>query len=324
MKQVSVALIGYGYWGPKLLRNLLKHPQIEVEYICDLSPNQLKKAKQEHPKIKLTRDFRNLINDSNVTSVVIAVPTANHFEIAREFILAGKNVLVEKPMTTIVKQAEKLVKLAKDRGVILCVDHPYLFSEEVRTIKSLLNNGRLGKLFYYNSIRANLGIIDKSTNVFADLAPHDLSILDYLLDKEQPEEIKVSGSSHIFIQPKYIENGVIFLKYPSGFTANIHLNWLSPVKVRHITIAGSKKMLVFSETDSTNKLQIYDSGIDVSDTGIKYRLGQVKTVKVKGSEPLYQVIDSFIQAILRKKMPLNDGELGLRVVKIIEKINQSF
>lgn len=338
MKQVRVALIGYGYWGPKLLRNLLKHPNVKVEYICDLSLIQLRRAKLEYPDIKLTQDFRDIIKDKSITSAVIAVPTSKHFEIARDFINSGKGVFIEKPMTVTVKDAEELVKLAKEKGVIICVDHPYIFSEPVRMIKSLINKNRLGKLFYYNSIRANLGLIDRSTNVFVDLVPHDLSILDYLLDQEQPEEIKVNGSSHIFHKPNYIENGSLFLKYKSGFTASIHLNWLSPIKVRHITIAGSKRMLVYNDNDLNNRLQIYDSGVNISNLNgnkkartkksllskIKYRSGRVKTPKIKDSEPLYEVIDSFVKAILYKKTLLNDGSLGLRIVKIIERINQSF
>lgn len=325
-----MALIGYGYWGPKLLRNLLKHPQIKIEYICDLSLDQLKKARLEHRDIKLTRDFKDILNDKNIQAVIIAVPTAKHFEISREMILAGKNILVEKPMTVTTEEAVTLVNLAHEKGVVLCVDQPYIFSEPVRIIKSLINKNHFGQLFYYNSIRANLGIIDKSTNVFTDLVPHDLSILDYLLDKEQPEEIKVTGSSHIFHNPAYAENGTLFLKYKSGFTANIHLNWLSPVKIRHITIAGSKKMVVYDDAAFDNRLQIYDSGVDVLNTKkdepdkLNYRLGKTEFPKIKESEPLYEVIDSFVQAVLRKKIPLNDGSLGLRVVKIINKINRSF
>lgn len=323
---LKIALIGYGYWGPNLLRNLSKHHQVEVKYVCDLSLDNLKKAKSDYPNITITPDYKKIINDKEVTCAVIAVPTIKHFRISREFILAGKNILVEKPMTTTVIEARNLVKLAAEKKVILCVDHPYIFSEPIKKIKSLIKNNQLGKLYYYNAIRANLGKIDKSTNVFTDLAPHDLSILDYLLDKEQPEKIYAVGSSHIFHQPKYIEEGTISLKYKSGIVATISLSWLSPVKIRRITLAGSKKMLLNDDTNINYRLQIFNSGVDVSNspdhkTEINYRLDRATTLKIKTGEPLYEVIDSFIQAVLYKKPALNDGSMGLRVVETLEKIN---
>lgn len=322
MKKLKAALIGFGYWGPNLLRNLSKHPKLEVKYVCDLSLDCLKKAKSNYPGIIAIQDYEKIINDKEVTCVVVAVPTTKHFIISRRLLLSGKNVLIEKPMTTTVKEAQDLIKLAAQKKVILCVDHPYIFSEPIKKIKLLINQGKLGKLHYYNSIRANLGRIDKATNVFTDLAPHDLAILDYLLNKEEPEKIYVSGSSFIFHQPKYIENGTLSLKYRSGFTANIHLNWLSPVKIRHIILAGSKKMVV-NDDMNLNRLQIFNSGIEIAEQKIKYKFGKAITLNIVNNEPLYEVIDSFIQAVLYKKPALNDGALGLRVVKILERINKS-
>lgn len=323
---LKVALIGYGYWGPNLIRNLSKHPKVEVKYVCDLSPDNLKKAKSNYPNIIITPDYREIIIDQEVACVVVAVPTIDHYRISREFILAGKNILVEKPMTTTVKEAQNLVKLAAEKRVILCVDHPYVFSEPINKIKSLIKNNQLGKLYYYNATRANLGKIDKTTNVFTDLAPHDLSILDYLLDKEEPEKIYAVGSSHIFHQPKYIEEGTISLKYKSGIVATISLSWLSPVKIRRITLAGSKKMLVNDDTNTNHRLQIFNSQVNVLNTKdnkieIKYNSGRVTTPKINDNEPLYEVINSFVQAILYNKNPLNDGHLGLRIAKILDRIN---
>lgn len=322
MKKIKVALIGFGYWGPNLLRNLSKHPKVEVKYVCDLSLDCLKRAKSNYPSIIAIQDYEKIINDKEVTCVVVAVPTSEHYKISRELILAGKNVLIEKPMTIIVKEAQDLIKLAADKKVVLCVDHPYIFSEPIKKIKLLINQGKLGKLYYYNSIRASLGRIDKSTNVFVDLAPHDLAILDYLLDKEEPETVYVNGSSFIFHQPKYIENGILSLKYKSGFTANIYLNWLSPVKIRHITLAGSKKMIV-NDDMNVNRLRIFNSSIEIAEQNIKYKFGKAVALNIVNNEPLYEVIDSFIQAVLYKKPALNDGTLGLRVVKILERINKS-
>ncbi|EKD90131.1 MAG: GFO/IDH/MocA family oxidoreductase [uncultured bacterium] len=321
---LKIALIGYGYWGPILLRNLLLHPKVKVEYICDLSLKQLKKAKTSYPNISLTQDIKEVLNNKDISCVVIAVPILEHFNISLQCLLAGKNILIEKPMTATVKDAQKLIKLATDKGVILCVDHPYIFSKPLEKIKSLINGNLLGKLYYYHSIRANLGKIDKSTNVFMDLAPHELSILDYLLNKEQPEEFFVTGSSHIFHKPKYTESGTVILRYKSGFVANIYLSWLSPVKIRNITIAGSKKMLLWDDNNLKNQLQIFHSSIEINKVDInllKYKSGKVLTPKIEPSEPLYKVIDSFVQAVLSKKPALNDGTHGLRIVRILEKIN---
>ncbi len=317
---VKVALVGFGYWGPNLLRNLSKHPQVEVKYVCDLSLNNLNKAKSDYPDIAITPDYRKIIYDKEVTCVVVAVPTIDHFRVSREFILAGKHVLVEKPMTSTVKEAQDLIKLAAEKKVVLCVDHPYIFSEPVKKIKSLMNRNNLGKLYYYNSIRSNLGRIDKSTNVFVDLAPHDLAILDYLLDKEEPKEVYTVGSSYIFHQPKYIEQGNLFLKYSNGFTANIYLSWLSPVKIRHITIAGNKKMLVWDDTDPSTRLQVFNSQVDIT-KGITYKSGKIMTPKMENTESLLEIINSFINAVLYNKIPYNDGNLGLRVVKILSRIS---
>lgn len=325
MNKIKVALVGYGYWGPNLLRNLFKHPLIRVEYVCDLSLAHLKKAKTEYPGVAVTQDLKKVLEDPFITCIVIAVPTVQHFKIARECILAGKNVLIEKPMTVTVKESQDLVRLARQKGTAICVDHPYIFSEPIKKIKSLIDKGKLGKLYYYNSIRANLGRIDKSTNVFFDLAPHDLAILDYLLDKEEPKEVHIKGSCHVFNLPNYIESGSLFLKYKSGFAASIHLNWLSPVKMRHITIAGDKRMLLNDDTHP-NRLQVFNSRINVlqpdkNTLKIKYKYGQPLAFKIKDTEPLYEVIDSLVQAILYKKSVPNDGSMGLRIVKTLEKIN---
>lgn len=319
LKMVKAALIGYGYWGPNLLRNLSKHPCVEVKYVCDLYLNNLNKAKSDYPNITVTPDYKKIINNKEVTCVVIAVPTIKHFRISKEFILAGKNVLVEKPMTTTVQEAQELVRLAAEKKVILCVDHPYIFSEPIKKIKSLIDRNKLGRLYYYNSIRANLGRIDKSTNVFVDLAPHDLAMLDYLLDKKEPLEVYARGSSHIL--GKSIESGSIFLKYNDGFVANIHLSWLSPIKIRHITLAGSKKIIVNDDLSLEGKLQIFNTGIDISNQQIKYKKSKSIIPKMNNTEPLYEVIDSFVKAVLYNKTPLNDGALGLRVVKVLDRIS---
>lgn len=316
---VKVALIGYGYWGPNLLRNLFKHPQVQVKYVCDLSLKQLNKSKIAYPRIALTQNYKDILTDKEITSVIIAVPTHKHFDLSHEFISSGKNVLVEKPMTTTVAEAQQLVRLAAKKKVILSVDHPYIFSDPIKKIKALINNSSMGKLYYYTSVRANLGLIDRLTNVFTDLAPHDLAILDYLLDKKEPLKVSTSGSSHILGKP--IENGSIFLKYKDGFVANIHLNWLSPVKIRHITLAGSKKMAVNDDMSSEGRLQIFNSGIDISNQQIKYRRSKPRIPRMDKTEPLYEVINSFITAVLYKKTPLNDGSLGLRVVKVLDRIN---
>lgn len=328
MKRIKVALIGYGYWGPKLLKSLLIHPRVEVKFICDCSSIQLNKAKKEYPGIKLVKDVKQIIYDKTFDSAILAIPTSLHFKIARQFVNAEKNVLVEKPMTETLAEGEELVKLASKKNVILCVDHPYVVSEPIKKIKSLLNKKYLGSLYYYRSERANLGRIDKSTNVFTDLVPHDLAILDYLLDKQEPEQIQTSGSFHIL--NNQIEDGNIFLRYKNGFVANIYLSWLSPLKVRHITIAGSKRILDYNDGYSYDKIRIFNSKISVNYTAkrnnikIKYIQNKVTTPKLTFTyEPIYKVVDDFVKAVIYKKIPINNGYMGLRIVKTLERINQS-
>ena len=319
MDKVRIALIGCGYWGPNLLRNLYAHPQVDVAWACDLLDKNLEKVKRLYPILAVTKDIQQVREDRSVQAVVLAVPTRFHFSLAREMLLAGKHVLLEKPMTETVAQAEELVALAKKKRLALCVDHPFVFSESVKRIKSLIDEKALGKLFYINSTRANLGLIQPDINVIADLAPHDFSILDYILDKKLPTSYTTTGSMHV--GKEQVECAHIHLRYDRGFCANIDLSWLSPLKMRQITVVGSKRMVVYDDTHASEKIRIYDKNVTIAQRKATpfqpfYRSGDILIPQLSVSEPLYQVVDAFLQSIRKEKVP-NDGAAGLRVVKML-------
>lgn len=325
MDKIRIALIGCGYWGPNLLRNLFAHRDVEVAWACDLLERNLEKVRSSYPTLPLTRDINEVLNDGTVQAVVLAVPTRFHFDLAKRFLLAGKHVLVEKPMTETVAQAEELVQLAKKQRLALCVDHPFIFSESVKKIKSLIDDKSLGKLYYIHSIRANLGLIQPDINVIADLAPHDFSILDYLLDKKQPDAFAATGSAHV--GKNQVELAHIHLRYQKGLRANVDLSWLSPLKMRQIVVVGSEKMVVYDDTQPSEKIRIYDKNVTITQKKATpfqpfYRSGDILIPQLAAGEPLYAVIDGFLRSIRKEKVP-HDGAAGLRVVKMLHEAQQA-
>src|SRR5918911_4984650 len=325
---ITVGVIGCGYWGPNLLRNLAENEAARLRWMCDLDPKRLGTVGRRYPSAETTLDYKRLINDPHLDAIVISTPVATHFTFAREALEAGKHVLVEKPFTASAAEAEMLVELAERQGLTLMVDHTFIYTGAVRKIKEIVQSGELGDLLYFDSTRINLGIFQHDINVVWDLAPHDLSIMDYLIDR-QPEALTATGSCHI---EQGIENiAYVTLRFPDPFIAHFHFNWLSPVKIRHTLIAGSRKMVVYDDIEPTEKVRVYDKGVTATNaavsyeereatyqTLVSYRTGDVWVPKLDSTEALHYVCDEFLSAITEKRRPLTDGQSGLRVVRLLE------
>jgi predicted dehydrogenase len=319
---IKIGVIGCGYWGPNLIRNFAENENAELVWLCDLDENRPLTFKRRYPTIKTTSNFQDLIDDSTLEAVVIATPVTTHFPLAKAALEAGKHIFVEKPFTASVKEAEELVELAAKKGLNIFVDHVFLYTGAVRKIKTLIDSGELGELLYFDSTRVNLGLFQRDINVVWDLAPHDFSIMDYLIGRE-PQQLSAVGSSHI--APDIENVAYVICKFDDEFIAHFHFNWLAPVKIRQMLIAGSKKMIIFDDNEPSEKLKIYDKGVDttgdkesVYETLVSYRTGDVWIPKIDGTEALKSACHEFLLSIIEKRQPFTDGEAGLRVVKMLE------
>ena len=330
MTNITIGIIGCGYWGPNLLRNFIESEGAEVIWICDADTARLSAIGRRYPGARPTSDYHDLLNDPALDAVVVATPVGTHFAIARESLLAGKHVLVEKPLTASVREAEELIDLSDRGGLTLMVDHTFVYTGAVRKIKEIVNSGELGDLLYFDSNRINLGLFQRDINVVWDLAPHDLSIMDFLIDRE-PEALTAIGSCHV---EKGIENiAYVLLRFSNEFIAHFHFNWLSPVKIRRTLIAGSRKMILYDDIEPTEKVRVYDKGVtsnrEESDkeaaykTLVSYRTGDVWAPKLDSTEALRYVCDEFLEAIRQARPPLTDGASGLRVVRLLEAAQES-
>jgi predicted dehydrogenase len=330
---ITIGVIGCGYWGPNLLRNFAENEAARLRWMCDLDPTRLSRVGRRYPSAETTRDYHQIIRDPHTDAVVIATPVATHFNFAREALEAGKHVLVEKPFTTSVREAEMLVELAERHRLTLMVDHTFVYTGAVRKIKEIVQSDELGDLLYFDSTRINLGVFQHDINVVWDLAPHDLSIMDFIIDR-QPEALTATGSCHI---EQGIENiAYVTLRFSDPFIAHFHFNWLSPVKIRHTLIAGSRKMVVYNDIEPTEKIRVYDKGVTTNhrsengtnkevayETLVSYRTGDVWVPKLDQTEALHYVCDEFLSAIRERRRPLTDGLSGLRVVRLLEAAQQS-
>ena len=332
MTTTTIGVIGCGYWGPNLTRNFAENAQAQVRWLCDLDHERLQAVGRRYPFASLTSDYRELLKDPELEAVVIATPVATHFPFAKEALEAGKHVLVEKPFTASAIEAETLVEIARRRNLTLMVDHTFVYTGAVRKIKELIESGEIGDLLYFDSTRINLGLFQKDINVVWDLAPHDLSIMDFVVGRA-PEAVLASGSCHI---EQGIENiAYVMLRFSDPFIAHFHFNWLSPVKIRHTLIAGSRKMIVYDDIEPTEKVRIYDSGVTASrnapgsdkeaayQTLVSYRTGDVWVPKLDSTEALHYVCEEFLSAIRTGRKPLTDGAAGLRVVQLLEAAQRS-
>lgn len=318
---LTVGLIGYGYWGTNLFRNLASSPHFSLAAVAEQSEARRAALQPMFTRGRVCASADDIISDPGIAAVFIATPVATHFELAKRAICAGKHLLVEKPICTTAAEAEELVDLADRQGVVLMVDHTYLFTGAVQFIAQTLRSGELGKLCYYDSTRINLGLFQPDINVLWDLAPHDLSILDYLLD-EQPSRITASGYCHV--NRHLPDIAYLTLHYASDVVAHLNLSWMSPVKVRRIAIGGTRKMMVWDDLDREERIKIFNSGIQFQPEDQRsviipdYRIGDIYSPRIPNREALAGVVEHFAQVISGSTTSIMDGRRGLRIVRILE------
>ena len=330
--KIKVGVIGCGYWGPNLLRNFAENETAELRWMCDLDAKRVTAMGRRYPAAQATTDYKSVLGDQSLDAVTIATPVGTHFSFAKAALEAGKHVLVEKPLTTSVAEAEQLIELAERNSLNLMVDHTFVYTGAVRKIKEIVQSGEFGELLYFDATRINLGLFQDDINVVWDLAPHDLSIMDFVIAR-RPEAVTATGSCHI---KKGIENiAYVMLRFSDEFIAHFHFNWLSPLKIRHTLIAGSRKMVVYDDIEPTEKVRVYDSGVTTTPsedrldreaayrTLVSYRTGDVWVPKLDSTEALHYVCKEFLAAIREKRQPLTDGSAGLRVVRLLEAAQQS-
>jgi len=323
LRPVRVGVIGCGYWGPKLVRNFARASGCEVAGVADHNPAQLARVGEDYPNIPGTTDYRALLEDADIEAIAVATPVSTHYPIARDALLAGKHVLVEKPIATSVREAEMLVELAEKTGRRLMVDHTYLFTGAVEKMRELVRSGELGEVMYFDSTRINLGLFQHDVNVIWDLAPHDLSILLHVLDKK-PVAVSALGAAHAGTAQENL--AYITLTFDDNTLAHFHVNWLAPRKVRQIIIGGEKKMLVFDDMESNEKIKVYDKGITVEQgdreavyqSMFHYRVGDMCSPRLDPTEALLKECRYFAHCVREEERPFNDGEAGLEVVRILE------
>lgn len=333
---VGIGVVGYGYWGPNLVRNFYETPDCRVVSVSDLRADRLARVRARYPTIDTAADYRDLLRDPRIDAVVIATPVAMHFELAMQALRAGKHVLVEKPMTADVEQALRVVDEAERRGRVLAVDHTFVYTGAVRKIQELLSSGDLGGIYYYDSVRVNLGLFQHDVNVVWDLAVHDLSIMDRVLPA-QPVAVSASGMRHVPGEPESM--AYVTLHFDAPIMAHVHVNWLAPVKIRRTLIGGSRKMIVYDDLEPSEKIKVYDRGITVdgggSDAGngdgnghryamlVGYRTGDVWAPQLEMTEALSTELRHFVECVKQQQTPLVDGHAGLRVIRILEAATQS-
>ncbi|MFH1068226.1 MAG: Gfo/Idh/MocA family oxidoreductase [Candidatus Glassbacteria bacterium] len=323
---IKVGVIGFGYWGPIVCRNVSSTPGLKLQAICDLQEKLRSKASLLFPSARVVSTAKELIEDPEIDVVAVVTPVSTHYELARAALSAGKHVFVEKPFTFDTDQARKLIDLAGSRGLTIMVDHTFLFTGAVRKMKELLDAGELGRLYYYDSVRINLGLLQHDINVIWDLAPHDLSIMNFLL-AQKPLALCAHGASHF--NRKIEDVAYLILYFPNDLIAHFHLNWLSPSKIRSTIIGGEKKMLHWDDLDQENKIKIYDKGVDMVDKeGVyemlyNYRMGDMWAPRIGSDEALRTEMLYFRDCLEKGEKPFNDGEAGLRVVELLETSNQS-
>ena len=335
MSAITVGVIGCGYWGPNLIRNFVENEAAELRWVCDADAHRLEKISRRYPSARRATDYRELLSDPALDAVVVATPVATHYRFAKDALESGKHVLVEKPFTSAVREAEELLALAERRGLTLMVDHTFVYTGAVRKIKEMVEEGEIGDLLYFDSVRINLGLFQRDINVVWDLAPHDLSIMDFVVGR-RPVAVSATGSCHVELG---IENiAYVQLRFEDSFIANFHFNWLSPVKIRRTLIAGSRKMIVYDDIEPTEKVRVYDKGVttnrmDVAEddeakeaayrTLVSYRTGDVWVPKLDSTEALRYVCAEFLDAIRMGRPALTDAAAGLRVVRLLEAAQQS-
>ena len=325
--KLRVGVIGYGYWGPNLVRNFVETPGSEVVGVSDLRPERLALVRARYPTIRTTQDVDELLANPSVDAIAVATSVSSHFDLALKALAAGKHVLVEKPLTATSGQACRLIDEAAARKRVLMVDHTFVFTGAVQKIRDLAAGGDLGDIYYYDSVRINLGLFQHDVNVIWDLAVHDLAIMDYVLG-EMPSAVSAEGVSHVARAPENVAYLTLF--FETDLIAHVHVNWLAPVKVRRTLIGGSRKMIVYDDLEPSEKVKVYDRGVTVSDdtenlyrVRIGYRTGDMWAPRLDGKEALRSEAEHFIRCVESGERPLTDAHAGLRVVRILEAATES-
>ena len=324
---INIGIIGYGYWGPNLVRNFTELSGVTVSGVVDQDKKKLDLVQRRYPGIRVTTNFQDLLEDSSVDAVAIATPVNTHFELGMAALKAGKHLWLEKPMTETSLQARKLVEESSRRQRVLFVDHTFVYTGAVRKMGEIIKSGDLGRVYYYDSTRVNLGLFQRDVNVISDLAVHDFSILDYLLG-EHPMAVSASGINHFPGTPENLAYVTLF--YDSGTIAHINVSWLAPVKVRQILIGGSNKMITYDDLEPSEKVKVYDKGVSFTDDPkqiyemrVGYRTGDMWAPKLDGTEALRLGGQHFVDCIVNGKVPETNGNLGLRVVELVEAATSS-
>ncbi len=324
---IRAGIVGYGYWGPNLARAVAESGVMSVEAIADFSPQALERAARRHPSTRMLSDWRALIADKAVDVVMIATPVHTHFEVALAALKAGKHVLVEKPMTDQPATSAILVEEAARRNLVLMVDHTFVYTGAVRTIADLIDAGKLGDIYYYDSTRVNLGLFQRDVSVIWDLAVHDFSIMDRLL-KARPVAVSASGACFVPESPENMAHLTVF--YDDGALAHLNVSWLAPVKIRQTLIGGSRRMIVYDDMQTSEKVKVYDRGVSLEtpvqpsrEQMISYRIGEMFAPVVPAKEALLTEIEELARCIETNARPITDGESGLRVVEMLAAATRS-
>lgn len=323
---MNIGVIGYGYWGPNLVRNFSELEGVSVLWCADMRPERRALAQKRYPALQVTENPDDIFSDAKVDAVVIATPVSTHFPLAQRALERGKHVLVEKPMTRTVAEGEALIALAEKKGLVLMVDHTFIYTGAVRRMKEIMEVGELGDLYYFDSVRVNLGLFQHDIDVLWDLAPHDLSILTYLI-QQPPKYVSAAGADHM--GTGHVDVAHMTVHFEKNLLAHFHVNWLSPVKVRQILIGGSRRMLVYNDMEPSEKVRVYDAGVNVaSQEGIyrmlvDYRTGDMWAPKLEVREALLVECEHFLDCVRFKKMPRSGGAAGLTVVRLLEAASRS-
>ncbi|MBV6466420.1 MAG: Gfo/Idh/MocA family oxidoreductase [Bryobacterales bacterium] len=324
---IRIGVIGYGYWGPNLVRNFVESPDTRVVMVSDLKQDRLDLVQRRYPGVEVTTDFQEILNHPDIDAVAISTPVSTHFPLALQALQSGKHVLVEKPMTTTSEDAMRLIDEAERRKLILMVDHTFVYTGAVRKIRELIDKGSLGDIYYYDSTRVNLGLFQSDVDVIWDLAVHDLSIMDYILPSS-PVAVSATGVGHLSGAAENIAYVTVF--YENSLIAHLNVNWLSPVKIRRTLIGGSKQMIVYDDIESSEKVKVYDKGVTVKNGDesrykllVSYRSGDIYSPQIDVTEALRIEAQHFADCIKTGKAPITDGHAGLRVVSVLEAATQS-
>ena len=324
---IGIGVIGYGYWGPNLVRNLHRTDGCRMVAVSDLRTTRLKELSKTYPAIHVSERDTDVLDDPEVDAVAIAVPAARHFEVALKALQAGKHVLLTKPITSTSEEAMRLIDEAERRGRVLFVDHTFVYTGAVQKMRELVETEQLGRIYYYDSVRVNLGLFQHDVDVVWDLAPHDISILDYVVGA-RPRAVSATGMSHVEGQLENIAYLTVF--FEDNLIAHMHVNWLAPVKIRRTLIGGSRRMIVYDDLEPSEKVKVYDKGLVMGEEDdrrsqllVGYRAGDMWCPKIELTEALAVEARHFVDCIDQGSRPITDGEAGLRVVRILEAASQS-